>query len=55
MALQGIQRALSAAEEERDNYLNFIGLNEDHRSAQSMAEAIFKVVIDLLKNGKSND
>jgi AcrR family transcriptional regulator len=55
MALQGIQRALSATEEDRDNYLNFIGLDEEHWSASGMAEALFKVVIDLLNIERTND
>ena len=55
IALQGIVSSLPLPDETKKSFYDSIGLDEKHRSEQGMAEALSKVVINLLKKERSGD
>ena len=51
MAMNGIMRAIPFTNEVNE-FQEFIGLDEAHRTAQGMAKALSKFIIDSLKKQK---
>ena len=55
IAIQGIISSLPFPDETKKGFYDSIGLDEELRSAQGMAVALSKLIIDSLKNERSSD
>ena len=54
MSMNGIMKAIPFSNEVNE-FLVLIGLDEAHRTAQGMAEALSKIIIALLRNERTDN